>query len=149
MVADTEQIARQALAEIFGRFSHLTYEESETDPVEISINVPAQPGLRHELWLALQNNDELTFSVGRFQVEWFPCTDPERAEEFIESVCNFIAGKYRVLEHYRGQRCIKAQLQRPVDGGWKTVATWSMLALPFGKKTTQVLTNSPVLESES
>ena len=93
--------------------------EEPNAPVELSIRLLVQPGLRHEVWLALQNKDELHFSVGHFWLEWFPCTQPSRASEYVAAVIGFLSGHYRVLEHYRGKRCEKAELQAPRNAGWK------------------------------
>jgi len=133
---DTEAIARSAFAEIAQRFPNLHFAEDEGTPVEVSITAPAQEGLRHKIWLALQNNDELHFSVEHFWLEWFPCTDPQRVKEYISSVVGFLSGDYRIIEHYRGTRCVKAQLQRPTNGGWSTIGTWSRLNLPIPWATT-------------
>jgi hypothetical protein len=42
---DTEGIARGVFAEIAKRFPSLQLVENHEDPVEISITMPAQPGL--------------------------------------------------------------------------------------------------------
>lgn len=136
MNMDTLQIAEQAISVIHSRYPHLKFVKNLDDPVELSVTIPVQPGLAHKIWLALQNDDELSFGVGSFQVEWFPCTDRSRVEGYIQAVCGFLSGKYRILEHYRGSHCIKAQLQRPLDDGtWKTESTWSKLWWrPFMRK---------------
>lgn len=128
---DTEKIARQAFANIAARFPQFKMIEDEEAPVEISITIPSQPGLKQEVWLALQNNDELHFSVGSFWLEWFPCTDPIKVQSYIDSVAGFLSGNYRILEHYRGTKCVKAELQQPNSGGWHTIGTWSLLWLPL------------------
>lgn len=120
-------IARKAIAKIATRFPSLTMIEEPNVPVELSIRLPVQPGLNYEVWLALQNNDELHFSVGNFWLEWFPCTESSRVKEYISAVTGFLSSQYRVLEHYRGKHCVKAELQAPSGGDWKTVGTWSNL----------------------
>ena len=62
---DREAIARGVFAEIAKRFPSLKMIENHDDPVEISITMPVQPGLSHEVWLCLQNRDELGFSAGQ------------------------------------------------------------------------------------
>lgn len=136
-------IAREAIAEIAARFPSLQMIEEPDAPVELSIRIPVQDGLSHDTWLALQNNDELHFLVGNFWLEWFPCSKPSRAREFIAAVSGFLSGEYRVLEHYHGNRCVKAQLQAPNGAGWQTVGTWSTLfsLLPL-RKTFREVTNA-------
>lgn len=77
---DTEAIARAAFGQIQLRFPALRMVEEQNPHVEISITLPIQPGLEQQVWLCLQNNDELHFSVGHFWCEWFPCTMPEKVE---------------------------------------------------------------------
>jgi hypothetical protein len=128
---DTETIARRAFADIAAQFPQLRMVEDEGVPVEISITLPAQPGLKQKVWLALQNNDELHFSVGNFWLGWFPCTEPKSVKSYIDSVAGFLSGKYRILEHYRGTKCVKAELQKHDAVGWNTIGTWSILWFPL------------------
>jgi hypothetical protein len=140
---DTELIARDVFAEIAKRFPALKMIENAGDPVEISITMPVQPGLSHKVWLCLQNHDELGFSVGRFYVEWFPCTRPDRVEGYLDAVTGFLSGNYRVLEHYRGARCYRAQLQKPEGYKWRTLANWATIWVPLSfKKTLKELRNA-------
>jgi hypothetical protein len=121
---DTIAIARDAFGEIANRFPSLRMTEEVGTPVEISIIIPVQPGCGQKIWLCLQNIDELHFSVGHFWLEWFPCTDNARVESYVEAVTG-------VLEHYRGKKCVKAELQAPEGSNWHTVGTWSTLWLPM------------------
>ena len=75
---DTETIARSVFAEIARRFPSFKMVENSDDPVELSITMPVQPGLFYEVWLCLQNRDELGFSAGHFYIEVFPCTKSDR-----------------------------------------------------------------------
>ncbi|MCA6590422.1 MAG: hypothetical protein IM522_14535 [Pseudanabaena sp. M109S1SP1A06QC] len=36
-----------------------------------------------------------------------------------------------MLEHYRGNRCVKAELQAPAAADWETIGTTSHLSLPI------------------
>lgn len=140
---DTEAIARGVFAEIAKRFPSLKMVENQGEPVEISITMPIQPGLSDEVWLCLQNGDELGFGVGRhFYCEWFPCTKSHRAQEYLDAVTGFLSGKYRILEHYRGATCYYAKLQKSEGTQWRTVANWSTIWIPLWlKKTVKVLRN--------
>jgi hypothetical protein len=135
-LSQTEGIARAAFAEIAARFPCLKIIEKTDAPVEISLHPPVQDGLKYSVWLSLQNADELHFSVRHFWFEWFPCTEPAKVQSFVDAASGFLSGTYRSLEHYRGAHChcFKAQLQRPTDNGWETIATWSKLRLPSFRK---------------
>lgn len=139
---DTESIARSVFAEIGRRFPSLNMVENHDDPIEISITMPVQSGLAYEVWLCLQNNDELGFSVGHFSFEFFPCTKPDRVQEYVDAVSGFLSGEYRILEHYRGTKCYRAQLQKPEGDDWRTIASWVTIWIPpFFKKTLRELRN--------
>jgi hypothetical protein len=139
----TEEIARAAFDEIAARFPLLQIVEETEVPVGISLHLPVQEGLKHAVWLSLQNTDELHLAVGHFWCEWFPCTDSAKVSAFIEAVSGFLSGYCRSLEHYRGTQCVVAQLQRPAGEGWETIATWSRLRLPsFRKVSYKVLINA-------
>jgi len=134
--SDTEAIARGVFAEIAKRFPSLKMVENHGEPVEISITMPVQPGLTHEVWLCLQNRDELGFSAGHFYIEVFPCTKSDRVEKYLAAVTGFLSGRYRILEHFRGTRCYKAKLQRPEGDRWRTIATWATIWIPMSFKRT-------------
>lgn len=131
---DTIDIARNAIAEITATFPALQMRENEGDPVELSITIPRQPGIAHEVRLALQNNDELTLGVCSFRAGWFPCSEEDRVRAFVDAVCGYLSGRFRILEHHRGRRCVKAELQEPAGDDWKTIATWSTLYWPFTRR---------------
>tara|TARA_R110000782_G_scaffold58236_7_gene121863 strand:- start:1104 stop:1541 length:438 start_codon:yes stop_codon:yes gene_type:complete len=141
--AESIEIGYATIARVLRQFPSLRAIEDSDVPVEISFTLPVQNGLQHKVWLALQNNDELTFGVNHFQCEWFPCTESSRAEEFVDAVAGWLSGRHRILEHYRGSRCVKAELQARDEDEWKTLATWSLLWIPFPfRKTFEVLTNN-------
>lgn len=96
--------------------------------VQAAADIPPQEGLDFGLQFTLQG-DELHLHVGgSFWVEWFPCGDEVVADEFFAAVAGIISGRYRVVEYILADAPVKAQLQRPIDGGrWEKVATWSSL----------------------
>lgn len=131
----TLEIAENAFAEIAGRFPSLIQHRRPDDPVEISIEIPEQPGLKHRVWLALQNGDELTLGIGAvFQTEWFPCTKPEKVDRYIAAVTGFLSGEFRVVAFLRDGRCVKARLEQPTGHAWRTVGYWARprALWPFG-----------------
>jgi hypothetical protein len=120
--------------------------EVDLDPkyVELAIDIRAQPGLSFDIDLNLQNRDELHVEASRLWVEWFPCTNPKKVEEYFEAVSGLLSGQFRILEHWRGKQMVKAELQRPIDNSWENVATCSnLLAVPWPPKTLKVVQNLP------
>jgi len=140
---DTLRIAEQAFEEIAARFPHLHMVRDEEAKVELMIRLPVQPGLRQQVSLYLANNDELNMVVDHFWLEWFPCTDPTKVEAYIEAVSGYLSGRYRILEHFRGKKCVKAELQAPSATGWETISTSSSIRLPIPwKKTIKEVRNA-------
>ena len=112
--------------------------------VDIKMDIPEQKGLKFKICLYLDNRDELHINAGdHFWLEWFPCTKPERVEQFTDAVIGLISGRYRILEHYRGKRAVKAELQAPNGDDWKTIGTWSTIDIPIPwKKEYKIVTNA-------
>jgi hypothetical protein len=131
-----ESVAREALAAIQTRFPGLRMVEDRDAPVELSVSIPVQEGLKYKVWLGFQNRDELHFSVEHFWLEWFPCSNPSRVAAYVEAVTAFLSGKARVLERYRGAKCVAADLQLSDGAAWHTIGKWSRLAWPFPWKVT-------------
>ncbi|OPY88314.1 MAG: hypothetical protein A4E71_00525 [Smithella sp. PtaU1.Bin162] len=143
-MADTLKIAQDVFARIQKEFPHLSMRIHNDQPVELSMDIPKQEGLNFDIYLNLQNNDELHLMAGNFfWLEWFPCTKGEKVEEYLAAVLGLISGKYRICEHYRGKKAVRAELQvQGKDGKWKTIGAWSKLSLPFPcRKHYQILQN--------
>jgi hypothetical protein len=141
------EIAVSAFEKIKGRFPFLSMNlDLHHAHVDVAMDIPAQPCLSFEVHLDLQNIDELHLVASAFWCEWFPCTNPKKVERYIEAVSGLLSGEFRILEHWRGRRPVKAQLQRPVGTGWKKVATWGDVSalVPWPKKTLKVVQNSPL-----
>jgi hypothetical protein len=131
------------LATIRARFPHLQIETTPENPREDAhATLPAQPGLSFAIDLSLQG-DELHIVAGSFWVEWFPCHNDRKYSRYLDSVLGLLSGEYRIVETYRGQRPVRATLERPVTGGWARVAIWGNLGalVPWGR-TTRILSNS-------
>jgi hypothetical protein len=111
--------------------------------VDVAMDIPAQSGLCFKVHLNLQNIDELHLVASAFWCGWFPCTNPQKVERYIEAVSGVLSGEFRILEHWRGRRPVKAQLQRPNGSGWKNFATWGDISalVPWPKKTLKVVQN--------
>jgi len=140
------EIALSTFEKIRAAFPALTMNLVLDDPhVDLAMDIPAQPGLAFKMDLNLQNLDELHISASTLWVEWFPCTKPEKADMYFEAVSGLLSGEFRILEHWRGRRPVKAQLQRPIRGGWESVATWGNVSaiVPWPKKTFKVVQNKP------
>jgi hypothetical protein len=110
--------------------------------VDIAMDIPAQAGLLFDVSLNLQNVDELHLSASALWVEWFPCTKPDRVEHYFEAVSGLLSGRFRILEHWRGGRSVKAELQSPRGNTWKTVCGCShLLSVPWPRKRFNIVQN--------
>ncbi len=104
--------------ELFQRFAErngLVHRVSAEAPVEVCWIFPPQDNLSEEIYLALQNADELNFGVGSFWSYFFPFD--EAVADFESLLDDWVAGRARVLEYAFGWRL----LQRHEDGDWVTV----------------------------
>ena len=109
--------------------------------LELVMDIPSQRGLSLDIHLNLQNEDELHLSVGSFWNSWFPCTKTEIVELYIDAITGLISGRFRILEHLRGKRAVRAELQVFESGHWETVSNWSTWALPWPQKSFSVIKN--------
>ena len=130
-------LARRVLDDLRVSFPHLQILDDSDPHLDLGITIPVQAGMTFPIGVNLQG-DELHLNAGdAFWVEWFPCTDPEVVAKFREAVWGLIQGSYRIVETYSFGEITTAQLQQPVNGRWKKVATYSRafaLRLPFFAK---------------
>ena len=119
--------------------------------VDIAMDIPAQPGLLFDVHLNLQNVDELHLVASALWVEWFPCTDLKKVDRYFEAVSALLSGQFRILEHWRGKRVVRSELQRPDGAAWKTTANWLTLSalIPWPRKTFKVVQNLSGVESHA
>jgi hypothetical protein len=139
------EIASATFGKIRAAFPMLTMNlDVRPAHVELAMDIPAQPGLSFKVWLAFQNGDELTLSASRFWGEWFPCTRQKKVDKYLEAVFGLLSGRFRILEHWRGGRVVRAELQSPTDGKWKSVATSINISglIPWPPKKLRVVQNS-------
>ena len=132
------KIAEEAFQRIGKQLPSLKMNRNTSAPVELSIDIPIQPGLKYAVNLNLQNRDELHFSVENFWLEWFPCTEPSKVDAYVDAVSGFLSGRYRIIEHYRGKKCTLAELQEPLPkGGWSTIGSSSHILFSLSWSKTQ------------
>src|SRR5438270_13804016 len=117
----------EAVEIIRRRFPRLRLEFKHDPQVDALVDIPRQPGLDFGVNINLQNYDELHISAGALWVEWFPCGEQEVFDRFIEAVTGILLGTFRIIEHRVMGSPGKAELQRPANGGWQTIAVWSNL----------------------
>ncbi len=106
-------------------------------PVNLLMDIFKQDGLNFDMHLYLAD-DALHLVIGNFWSEWFPCTDQENINNFRETVNGVIKGTYRIADTYRGDKCLKSEIQRPEENTWKTVSSsvHLMLFAPWWKPAT-------------
>lgn len=112
--------------------------------LDLTMDIPAQPGLTFNIHLNLQNEDELHLSAGSFWNSWFPCTDSEIVEKYIEAVNGLISGEYRIREHLKGGRAFRAELQTLQNGQWQTISNWGTWSLPWLRKRYKIVQNKNI-----
>ncbi len=138
------EIALSCFQRIQGEFTNLAMElVREPEHVELEMNIPQQPGLLFDVHLNLQNVDELYLVVAdEFGVSWFPCTEGDVSERYVEAVCGVLSGAFRVLAVYSGSRYLKGSLQRPQGARWETISRHHhAFAFPWSRRREAVIQN--------
>lgn len=120
--SDDAEILFRNMAEEFS----LRIEKREGDPVELSMDLPSQEGLKYDIWLCLQNDDEIWFCVGDlFTCSMFPYSEVKK--KFSNYLRGALSGAYRIVTYTwtRSTRPSISELQRPTTDGWETIYTYS------------------------
>lgn len=139
---NSNQIAKDAFAAIQGMYPNLKMDIDEGHTqLDLAMNIPAQPGLAFNIHLNLQNEDELHLSAGAFWNSWFPCTDSEIVEKYIDAVTGLISGEYRIREHLKRGQAFRAELQTLQNGQWQTISNWGTWSLPWLRKSFRIMQN--------
>ena len=123
MTDATKQDALRLFEELQAELPHLVMHinPNNTD-VEVSVDVPQQPGLAFDIHLNLQNGDERHLEVGAFWCSWFPSSDPEVVRKYHDAVTGVLTRRNRIVEYVRWGRTAGADLEAPDSDGWKTIA---------------------------
>jgi hypothetical protein len=130
---DTRQIElgrfEQVLEIVRDRFPHLRMEvRDEGEHVDAAASLPFQPGLKFEVSINLQNQDELHLNAGEvLWVSWFPCGNQAVFEGFVAAVVGVLSGEYRIVEFFVLGQPLGAKLEQPIESGWKAVTGCSNL----------------------
>jgi hypothetical protein len=123
-------------------FPHLNMELKCNDKqVEMRMHIPRQRRLAFDVDVNLRS-DQLHLRAGPCTFQWFPCTSADVVASFREAVQGVLSGNFRIVEHCRLGRPIRAELQKPELHSWQTIGTWRRLHLPCGKKSMLVLQNA-------
>jgi hypothetical protein len=119
---NTIEATRQTFIGIAERHG-LKWEWDSDAPVELACWLPAQDGLDFELWLNLQNEDEIGVQTDIFTAEWFPANDPSKCSAFINFVDGLIAGdvKFRCFFGKDPEVPYRVDAERIIDGNRRTV----------------------------
>ena len=145
-MTDTTRIADHIFSRIQEAFPTLETRIYSEDPRDLCMEILRQDGLLFDVFLKLQNDDELHLRAGYFGSEWIPCTDEIKAKAYVDAVCGLLSGEYRIVEYYQGGKPVKAELQDLGLNGWETLALKYSLTfpLPWQEKSTKILQNKKV-----
>ena len=100
----------------------LKIEKKAGDPVELSMVIPKQEGLKFDVWLGLQNDDELWFCVGdAFTCSLFPFS--KEKDKFTRYLKSTLSGKWRIVTYTRPgkQAPLMSELQEPTPRGREAI----------------------------
>jgi hypothetical protein len=112
----------------------LAIEWDNSAPVELACWFRKQPGLDWDLWLNLQNDDEIGIQHEFFTAEWFPITDPREEAAFIVAVDGLILGDVRLKCMYSGRDGLpyRVDLERVSAATWYPLFTYDR-GVHFGR----------------
>jgi hypothetical protein len=117
-------IVKSIFESLKGEFPNLFMEIDESPRyTEIEIMIAEQKGLDFGIQLDLQNTNELHLHVDDFWGEWFPCTEYNVADNFLQATRGLLSGTYRIAVYSRNGKPFKRLLQSPENGSWKTKYT--------------------------
>ena len=111
---------------------NLNFEFEENDPVDVSCVYPAQQGLSFELWMNLQNGDEIWFGGDDWSFSRFPADDPQNWDCIAKTLDGIITANARVIRYTalgRGSP-FWTSTQLLDDGIWQTVSTRVGIPIP-------------------
>ena len=93
-------------------------------PVELSMIFPKQEKLRSEVWVCLQNLDELWFVVDGYTCSMFPYEDVK--DEFESYLRKALTGEFRIRKFVRRRdgKVFKSLLQQNMGDHWRTVTRY-------------------------
>lgn len=135
-------IARKVFERIKDGNPHLKMEiENNTEHLELAMHIEKQRGLDFDVYLSLQNNDELHLQFQPFWGEWYPCTESKCVSEYESVVNGVLSGDFRAKVINRRGEHVKVILQAPSENEWFTVFKWVKFHLPLGKKTISYVQN--------
>lgn len=121
----------------------LQYKHNEQDPVEASVTLPKQKNLDFEIWLCLQNNDELWIVANDCTISMFPFE--KVTNQFEDYLSSIIEGKSRYLRyhHSKNAKSYKCLVQNLINNEWNTFFTYTSGLFPFsfGKAHTTIIQN--------
>ena len=128
-------------------FPEFAMHHGQGEDGEPRLGIPAQAALHFEVVLYLYA-DALHLCADQFCGEWFPCSSWLVVEEYHDAVTGLLSGRYRIVQHSRRGKPLKAVLQRPSSPGWSTVYRhYQSLALPWLSADQRILQSSPSNEA--
>jgi hypothetical protein len=133
--AEAEALFREVIQE-----SGLRHEPDLEAPVEVLWHLPVQEKLSVEMYLGLQNADELNLGVGPFWSCFFPFESVQ--ENFRRLALGFIHGHCRVAEWKRFGVLCKRTLEEPDANTWRTAYTEYLVPIPFGRSHPTYISNT-------
>ena len=141
--ANNVELASEAFESLQKLFPDLTMTiDRNPRHVDLGMDILKQPGLDFDIYLNLQNEDELHISTHDIWCEWFPISD-NVVTDYIDAVKGLITGEYRILKFARAGTVYKAFLQKQTGDRWVTVfRDLKKFRFPWTRLETQIIRNT-------
>jgi hypothetical protein len=116
--------------------------DSNDKRVMISMIIPKQPGLDFEIYLNLQNKDELHICTDDIWCQFFPINSQDVLDSFNDAVQGLIEGRYRILQLCKRNKVFKSALQKPSSNSWITIYNhFHKIILPWTRLDEKIIQN--------
>ena len=121
------ECARAGFEQIRGRLVELNVVVDEDHPyLDLTLDIPEQRGLAFPIHANLQNDDEIHLECCGASLCWFPCSQPDNVDDFVETVVGLVQGTCRIVQKLRGGAVRTARVEVNQGGDWakKSPGIW-------------------------
>jgi hypothetical protein len=143
------KIAKKIFSEIQEKNPEILMVFYDDPNYDLSIDIPVQDNMMFELF-CYQDFDTLGLQAGNVTCEFFPITEDEIMEEYINAVSGLLKGSYRIVSFSKAHLFYKSILQKETKNGWKTVFTdHNRMIWPWTKVEKEIFVNRTSEQSSS
>jgi len=112
------------------------------EQLDLSMDIPKQPGLDFNINVNLQNIDEIHISTKYIHCSFFSAKSQYIVDMFYQAVQGLINGNYRIVQFHKRGKLYKSLLQCFKDNEWVTANTeFYKMSWPWTKYEKTIIQN--------